>query len=113
MPSDRDHTRTPVPISNRRADSHGELLQVHDRPVPGPSPLGRLAAEPGVERPGQPLQCARADVASTLKARGTLRDAPPPICGCIRTAALRAASLWWRPAGAADLCCPCGIGSPE
>ena len=50
----------PLPLRRRRAHPHGELLQVHDRPVPGLGPLRRLAAAPGVDRSGRPVQRARA-----------------------------------------------------
>ena len=47
-----------VPLRGRRAHPHGELLQVHDRRVPGAGPFGRLAAAPRVDATGGSVQRA-------------------------------------------------------
>ena len=79
--------RPPLPLPARRAHPHRELLQVLDRPVPGAGALGRLAAAPRVDRRGQSVQRARADLALTCRAGccGRLVDRAHAKAGHART----------------------------
>ena len=71
-----------VPLPGRRAHPYGELLQILHRPVPGAGAVGGLAAAPGVDRRGQSVQRARADLALAV-AGGLVRRAWM-LCGTIR-----------------------------